>query len=109
MMPIPPSHCSIARHKRIPLGVLSRVVITVDPVVVNPDIDSKKESVKLNEASENAKGSAAKNIIASQLTVVKTKACRMESLSGGAIVVRISVMPMKAVNPAAAANTCQSE
>ena len=44
--PIPPSHCSKDLHTRIPGGELSISIITVDPVVVIPDMDSKKELVK---------------------------------------------------------------
>ena len=45
MMPMPPSHWSRARHSRMPGGAESRPVITVEPVVVTPDMDSKKASV----------------------------------------------------------------
>ena len=48
MMPMPPSHCSSARHNKIPVVRPSSPVITVDPVVVIPDIASKKASVKLS-------------------------------------------------------------
>ena len=41
MMPMPPSHCSSARHSRMPAGALSSPTMTVDPVVVSPDIASK--------------------------------------------------------------------
>jgi len=44
IIPMPPSHCKIALHIRIPFGALSRSVIMVDPVVVIPDILSKKAS-----------------------------------------------------------------
>ena len=45
MIPIPPSHWSSARHKRIPGGASSSPTITVDPVVVRPDMASKNASV----------------------------------------------------------------
>ena len=45
MMPMPPSHCRMPRHRRIPGGAVSSPVITVAPVVVTPDIASKKASV----------------------------------------------------------------
>ena len=74
MMPMPPSHCSKARHSKIPFGAVSSVVITVEPVVVMPDIASKKESVKLNPNSENANGSAENVVNTSQLPVVRMNA-----------------------------------
>ena len=43
---MPPSHCNIALHNKIDFDVLSRSLITVAPVVVKPDIDSKKELMK---------------------------------------------------------------
>ncbi len=45
IIPIPPNHWSIALHNRIPFGVFSKSEIIVDPVVVIPDILSKKASV----------------------------------------------------------------
>ena len=45
MMPTPPSHCRSARHISIPGGAWSSPVITVEPVVVSPDMASKKASV----------------------------------------------------------------
>ena len=41
MMPMPPSHCRIARQIRIPGGAVSSPEMTVDPVVVKPDMASK--------------------------------------------------------------------
>jgi len=45
MMPSPPSHCRMPRHSRMPGGAVSRPTITVAPVVVMPDMASKKASV----------------------------------------------------------------
>ena len=44
MMPTPPSHCSSDRHSRTPGGMVSSPTSTVEPVVVRPEIDSKKAS-----------------------------------------------------------------
>ena len=41
MMPMPPSHCVMERQNRIAWSWLEMSAITLDPVVVNPDIDSK--------------------------------------------------------------------
>ena len=60
MIPIPPSHCRIARHISKPLGIVSKPTRTVDPVVVRPETDSKKASQKEMSSSESQKGSAEK-------------------------------------------------
>ena len=41
MMPIPPSHWVRERQRRTLSPITSRSVITVEPVVVKPDMDSK--------------------------------------------------------------------
>ncbi len=46
MIPMPPNHCSIERHSSSPRGMVSRLVNTVEPVVVRPDIASNMASVK---------------------------------------------------------------
>ena len=45
MMPMPPIHCSRARQIRMPGGASSSPEITVEPVVVIPDMASKNASV----------------------------------------------------------------
>ena len=52
----------------------------VDPVVVIPDIDSKKASVKDNSKSEKIKGNDPKKAINTQLKVVRRNACFNEIL-----------------------------
>ncbi len=47
IIPIPPSHWVRLLQKRIPCGIDSISVRIVPPVVVKPDIDSKKASPKL--------------------------------------------------------------
>jgi len=42
---MPPIHCVKLRHKRSEYGSDSSRLITVDPVVVNPETDSKKASI----------------------------------------------------------------
>ena len=44
MMPMPPTHCVIARHSSSARGIDSSPLITVEPVVVNPATTSKKAS-----------------------------------------------------------------
>ena len=74
IIPMPPSHWSIARHKSIPLGALSRSVIIVDPVVVIPDILSKKASVKFKLSSEKINGKEPKIAIDNHVSAVKINA-----------------------------------
>ena len=83
-------------------------MITVDPVVVMPDIASNSASVKFMSSSENTNGSAANSVIATQLAVVIMKAWRMVSLRPRTLEVSAMVTPTKKVVAAATANTCQS-
>ncbi len=46
MMPMPPIQCSRARHSSRPGGAASRPTRIVDPVVVSPDMLSKKALAK---------------------------------------------------------------
>ena len=47
-IPKPPIHCVSERQKSIPCGKHSTSLIIVAPVVVKPDMVSKKASVKLS-------------------------------------------------------------
>jgi hypothetical protein len=74
IMPIPPSHCSSARQSNIPRAVSSRLAITVDPVVVRPDIASKNApDIPISGIDSNI-GRLANAAITIQLNVVKTNA-----------------------------------
>ena len=79
MMPRPPSHCSTPRHRFMPGESASRSPITVAPVVVRPEIDSKNASVKLGTAPESHSGTAPSIDSHTQTSTVITKACRVES------------------------------
>ncbi len=108
MMPIPPSHCNIARQISIPGGAWSSPVITVDPVVVKPDIASKKASVKLNSSSENRNGKAAKTVNTNQLRVVIIKACRTLRRPPPVRLAKAVATPTNNVTPPDTINTSQS-
>ena len=97
MTPIPPSHCKIALHIRIPFGEFSKLVIIVDPVVVIPDMLSKKASTidKLRLDSKN--GIDPKTAILNQDKVVRRKACCKFSFLFSSRLVRTSNIPMKMV------------
>ena len=62
------------RHKRMPACVPSRLLITVDPVVVMPDMLSKKASVYVGTEPDHNKGRAPNPARATQINVVITKA-----------------------------------
>ena len=51
-IPMPPSQCKSDRQNKIPSGKISTSLITVEPVVVNPDTVSKKASEKLGRTPE---------------------------------------------------------
>jgi hypothetical protein len=57
-MPMPPSQWVVARHKSIECGNSSMSVTTVAPVVVKPDIVSKKASANVGRMPELTKGKA---------------------------------------------------
>ena len=82
IMPIPPNHWSIALHKSIDLGASSKLEIIVDPVVVIPDILSKKASVIESSRAEKTKGKEP-NIatLSHESAVNKNACCRFNFLS----------------------------
>jgi hypothetical protein len=75
IIPIPPSHWSIALQRRIALGVEFKSVIIVEPVVVIPDMLSKNESVILKFKSEKINGSDPNIATLIQDKAVNKKAC----------------------------------
>ncbi len=70
MMPRPPNQCRDARQKLREGGRPSSPDSTVEPVVVSPDMDSKKASVKLSpgKASRNGIDAAAETRIQPRVT-----------------------------------------
>jgi|TARA_B100000902_G_C27288103_1_gene905556 hypothetical protein len=75
IIPIPPSHCKIALQNKIPFGAFSRLEIIVDPVVVIPDILSKKPSVIDKFIDEKIKGNEPKIAMLNQDKAVRRNAC----------------------------------
>ena len=73
MMPMPPSHCSKARHSNTPALMRSSPISTVEPVVVRPDMDSKNASAADKPSPAKAKGRLAKTARVTQLSVVRIK------------------------------------
>ena len=76
--PRPPTHCRIERHKRRPGGRWSRPEITVEPVVVMPDMDSKKASARLICSDDSTKGTAPATAKVSHNRLTCRKAKRVE-------------------------------
>jgi len=97
---MPPSHCKIALQIRILFGVISKLVIIVDPVVVIPDILSKKASTNDNSKFENKKGKQPKIAILNHDKVVKIKACCKFSFLFSSRFVRTRSIPMNTVTDA---------
>ena len=97
MPPIPPSHCNIALHIRMLFGALSKFVIIVEPVVVMPDILSKKQSKNDKFRSDNKNGKEPNIAIISQDNVVRRKACCKFSFLVSSRLVRIRSIPIKMV------------
>ena len=75
IIPIPPNHCKRERQIKIPSDKLSKLDITVDPVVVIPLTDSKKAFVKLSDELEYINGNEPKRAIINQDKIVNKKAC----------------------------------
>jgi len=74
IIPMPPSHCSIPLHSNIDFGASFKLVIMVEPVVVIPDILSKKESVIDKSNIEKINGKLANIAIDIQDRAVNKKA-----------------------------------
>ncbi len=83
-------------------------MMTVEPVVVMPETDSKKLSTKLSSNSEKRNGRAPKVAITSQARLVMRKAWRMVRPPRLVCVVSTMETPVKRVTAAAVRNTTQS-
>ena len=71
MMPRPPSQWVRLRQKRVAWGTISTLVMTDAPVVVKPDMVSKKASVKRGSVPPRMYGRLPKreNMIQTRVTV----------------------------------------
>ncbi len=74
-IPTPPNHCSMPRHKSTPCDMSSSPTITVDPVVVMPDIASKYASTTRRLDSPRNSGSAPNIGATNQMPVVSRNIC----------------------------------
>ena len=98
--PIPPNHCKIALQIRISLGALSKLTIIVDPVVVIPDILSKKASINVKSRSDNINGKLPKIAILSHDREVNKKACCRFNYRISSTLVSTKSIPMNNVTNA---------
>ncbi len=109
MMPMPPNHCSIERQSSSPSGSASSPENTVEPVVVIPDIASKKASTGRASISPSTKGRAPKNGNAIQIRVVSRKVCWMVSPCPAVLAVASAIeLPTTSEITALDRNTAQS-
>jgi hypothetical protein len=91
-----------------PGGALSRFVIIVAPVVVMPDMASKKASVKDSCRAEIIKGMDAKAGRTIQANDVNKKVCLSVKVTTPVRAVINMAVPTKAVKPEAIAKAAQS-
>ena len=75
IIPIPPNHWRIALHNNILFGISSKLEIIVDPVVVIPDILSKKAFTNEKFKSEKMNGKDPNIAILNHDSAVRRKAC----------------------------------
>jgi len=73
MIPMPPSQWVRARQKLMLGGMTSTSMMILDPVVVKPDMDSKKASTNDGMTSDRRKGRAPRKEMAIQLSTTMTK------------------------------------
>ena len=98
MNPTPPTACNIARHRMIPRGVESSPDITVDPVVVIPDIDSNNAST--GDSVVRYSGTAPASAAVTHTEDVSRKPCRRCMFSNDELEDRVSAMPTNPVSSA---------
>jgi hypothetical protein len=82
------------------LGALSKLIITVDPVVVIPDMLSKKESTNERLRLDNKKGMHPNKAILNQDKVVRRKACCKFSFLLSSKLLKIRSIPINTVTVA---------
>jgi len=94
---MPPSHCIIDLQIKILLGEESRSKITVEPVVVIPDILSKNASLNESFKFERIKGILPKIAILIQAREENKNACLRLNCFSLVRLVSIVKIPMKIV------------
>ena len=108
MMPMPPYQLSAWRQRFSDGAIESSPVSTVAPVVLSPDIVSKKASVKLRAGSAIRSGTVAMADMKTQLSVTSRKPSRERS-SRLCLRVAIAVIAPAARHPIAAKTKSSSK
>ena len=78
MIPIPPSQFRVWRHRLIDGANVSRPTITVAPVVVRPDMVSKKASVNDSDSCQDPGSWSIRGTVAMAAMRVQAMATRMK-------------------------------
>jgi len=87
----------IALHSKMLLGLLSKSVIIVAPVVVMPDMLSKKASLKVNSCGDKRKGRLPNTATINHANVENKKVCRRFSLNSFSRFAKMNNIPIKIV------------
>ena len=87
----------MALQSKILFGLLSKSVIIVAPVVVIPDILSKKASLKVNSFGDKRKGKLPKIATVHHAKVENKKVCLKLSLNSFSKLAKINNIPIKIV------------
>lgn len=96
-IPIPPTQCMPQRQSCMEGASASTLARTVAPVVVNPEVDSKKASVKVGNCGESQKGRAPKMKAPIHTDAARTKPSRGESSPRAGPAVNSTTAPAPAV------------
>ena len=99
MIPMPPIHCRIPRHSRIPGGMSPSPVSTVEPVVVSPETVSNQASTGSRPNSDIRNGSAPKAGTAIQASAVNRNAWSRVMPTGKPRVARLTMTAENTVIP----------
>ncbi len=108
IMPRPPIHWIVERQRSSVGGCVSRLVMTVEPVVVIPDTISKYAFMGVRSTGGSRNGKAANAGTSTQADTVRMIASRKLSSKRLPVVVRMHAPPKPAVTPAAIANALNS-
>ncbi len=108
MTPSPPIQFSSERHKRMPGGRESSPTMTVDPVVVSAEVDSKMASATVRSIDEAISGTAPMITVVAQRRLTIRKPKRAFGMTLEPCVARAVASDSPPVKKADSAKTCQS-
>src|SRR5687768_3427841 len=105
---MPPSQWSSERHMRMPGGLSSRPEITVEPVVVIAETDSKKALAKSISSDDSMKGTAPTSEKTSHSMLTSRKPIFLLNGGGPARVAAAVIVDRPPTSAAERTKTCQS-